>query len=264
MPTDSNATGGATQNTTQQGGGTEEKPEFVTKEDMTAIVNAAVTSQLKRSLDKGIAAALEPALKHALAPFHEKLEKAPEPPAPGGGGNEKPKGDDPQVTALKKQLDDVTAGLKAAQDEAALEKRKSMDQTARGQLRSELSGKVRPEAIEDVVDLLFFRKRVAHDDQGNLTFTWRSSLSKGLPEEDHQFPLADGVREFLKSKQAEMYLPPPNTDKNKLAGSKLPNGSTLPPVGRYDKPAVTEDEKLKRAEEITQALIARGVGSGLP
>lgn len=253
---DPNATGGGTQNTPAQGDDNSNNPDFVTKEEMTSIVNAAVTSQLKRSLSKSIAEALGPALESALKPIQEKLEKPSNEPAAGDK-----KQDDPQVTALKKQIDDMSTLLKQSQETAEAEKRKSQEQTARGALRSALTGKVRPEAVDDVVDLLFYRKRVAYDDQGNLTFTWRSALSKGLPEEDHQFPLEDGVNQFLKSKQAEIYLPPPNADKGGVKpGAKLPNGNgTLPSIQRYDKPAMTDEEKLRRSLELTSALEARGV-----
>jgi hypothetical protein len=255
---DPNATtGGAAQNTPAQGGD-DSKPDYVTKEEMGGIINAAITSHLKRALPKTITEALGPALETALAPLREKLDKPAAPQDPADKGKDQP---DPEVVSLKKKLEDALASMKVAQDAAETEKRKSDEQALRGAFRTEIAGKVRPEAVEDVVDLCFFRNLIKRDDQGRPTFTWRSALSKGMPEEDHQFPLADGVREFLKSKPAEIYLPPPSGDKGspKSSAGRLPNGSTLPPTTHYDKPAQSEDEKLRRATEKIAALEARGI-----
>jgi hypothetical protein len=233
----------------------ESKPDYATKQDMVATVNAAMASHLKRMLPKLVKEEFGPALDAAMAPIRERLERAPEP------AGEKPKGDDPQVTALKKQLDDMTAQMRASQEEAAGERRKADEQALRALLRAEIAPRVRPEAVEDVVDLCFFRRLVGRDDQGKPTFTWRSALSKGMPEEDHEFPLADGAREFLKSKHAEIYIPPPNADNKsgQKSGQKLPAG-TIPSSSYGQRAPVTEDEKLQRAIEITANLEARGMG----
>lgn len=235
-----------------------EQPKFMTEDDVAKMVTGAVSAHLKgKQMQTLITGVVSSALQEALGPIKEQLAKPPAPQEPAPGEKQK---DDPKVTALQKQLDDMATLLKQSQEAAETEKKKAQEQTLRAAVRNELAGKVRPEAVEDMVDLLFYRKRVGVDDAGNVTFTWRSSLAKGMPEEDHQFPLPDGIREFLKSKQAEIYLPPPNPPGGTKSGAKLANGNgTLPPVGRYDKPAVTEEEKLRRSIEITNQLHSRGV-----
>lgn len=237
-----------------QGGADGAQPEYVTADQIGNIVNAAVSSHLKRSLAKEIAGALE----QQLAPIKQRLAEAPPPPADdaaaGKGGSKAPT---PEMQAMQKQLADMQAAMKAAQDEAASEKKKAREEKAYSALKSELTGKVRPEALDAAADLIFHaRKRIAVDDDGNVLFNVRSSLGKGLPEEDRQFPLADGVREFLKTQEAALFVPSPSggNGAQKRPTQQQPRAPGAAP--RYDTPAKSQDEMARRALE---ALAAKGL-----
>src|SRR6185369_3072022 len=84
---------------TNAGDSDQSQTEFVGKHEIAAIVNAAVSSHLKRSLSKEITAALEGALK----PIKERLDAPqPEPQADKTAS----KGPSPEVAALEKKLSD--------------------------------------------------------------------------------------------------------------------------------------------------------------
>lgn len=226
------------------------QPQYVTKDDIAAIVNAAVSSHLKRSLDKSIGSALDA----ALAPIKSKLDA---PPPSAEEKTQQKQGPSPEVAALQKQLADMQAAMAKANADVAAERKRNHETAAYSALKSELGGKVRPEALDAAADLIFHaRKHVTVDDDGNATFKVRSSRGKGMPEEDLEYQLADGVREFLKTKDAALFLPSP--------GGQAANGGRAPQQTRtqqpsqrqsprYDSPAASEEEKLRRAVELFAA-----------
>jgi hypothetical protein len=178
--------------------GTEDKaePEYVSKSDLEKIVNSAVTSQLKRSLGKSLSEAIEA----AVAPIREQLgqrEDKPEKPEKKGDAS-------PEVAAMAatiKKLEDKLGAETRARKESST---KAAKERAYNSLVSELtsSGKLRQEAIPMAADLLFHaRGAVKVDDDGGALFRHG--------EED--LPLSDGVKEFLKSKEAALFMAAPAT-----------------------------------------------------
>lgn len=201
--------------------------------DINAIVNAAVSSQLKRALPKVLAETLGPAinaaLEPALKPLQESLAALPKPgtePAPDAKAKVKGKVDadepDPKVVALEQKIAKLELDNKAAKESAARERQAARESKAFSDLRQELTGKVRPEALDAVSTLLRARNQVVIDDAGNVSLKLRCSLEKGLPEEDVELPLAEAIPHFIKTKEAALFVPPPNQ------GGAGPKGRSAP------------------------------------
>ena len=116
----------------------------------------------------------------------------------------------PEMVALQKKLADMETALRTQSEAAERATRSAVEKDAYGALYAELNGKVRPEMQKDLADLLFHaRRQVYVNDDGQTVFKVKASRGKGLPEEDLEYPLADGVKEFFKSQSAAPYLPPP-------------------------------------------------------
>ncbi len=231
------------------------QPQYVTEDRLAAIVNAAVTGHLKRSLGKEIGSALEAYDTKRRA---EKAARKAEEDAEVTRGAPVAKQPSPEVAALEKRLSDMQAMMRSAQEEAASERQRAREHKAYGDLKSELNGKVRPEALDAVADLLFHaRKRVSVDEDGNTLFAIRQAPAKGLPDADVNYPLSDGVREFLKTKEAALFVPSPGQG---AAVSKPQPRFAPPPMpvrGQAQSQTVvspmSDDEKASRAMEFLAA-----------
>jgi len=167
-----------------EGGGTP-----TTDQAFNDTVNAAVSAHLKRALGT-----LPGMIDAALLPIREQLAQRggaapakPDPAAPAGSGNA-------DVDALRSQL-------KAMQDQAASERKASRESSAFQALRSELAGKVRPEALDAAAKLVFHAdRRVTVGDDGAVTFK----------HGDADYGLKEGVAAYLKSPDAALFLPAPS------------------------------------------------------
>ncbi|WP_437489442.1 hypothetical protein WME75_10705 [Sorangium sp. So ce1014] len=150
-------------------------------------VNAAVGSQLKRTLPKF----LEEALGPHIVSLREQLQPKPEPKAAQPSG-------DPEVT---RQLEELRAQLRKSEDSRARERQAAREEKAYGELRSELTGKVRPEAVDVVAKLLFHaEKRVTVDNHGHVSFK----------HGDTDYDLRQGVAEYLQSTESALFRPAPS------------------------------------------------------
>lgn len=175
--------------------------EAANQQKLADLVNGAVKAHLGRSLPK----ALEDAFKPHLATFEERLAtlkpKESEPPKPkeGAGG--------PAVDpALQARLDELEKQVKKEQtartkltEERALERKQAREEAGFGALRTALTGKVRPEAVEIVAKLLRADGRLVVGEAGEV------ALKVG----DLEHELAAGVEAYLKSTEAAMFLPAP-------------------------------------------------------
>ncbi len=236
--------------TGQEDSSTAEAEDKFGRDEIVALVNQAVTSQLKRSLSKEITAALT----GALEPIKAELAKAK--PAADPAADEQQKGKpNPELVALQKQLADMQAALRAKDEEAATERKKAREDRAFADLTAELTGKVRPGTERMVATLLKAQGNLVLDEEGAVALKVRTSLAKGTAEADHEFPLADGVGHFLKTKDAALFLPPPNPAGG--AGETrrvLPNSANGKQLPKYDAPALSDDEKARRTAEQLQAM----------
>jgi hypothetical protein len=237
----------------QNGGTTAEEPKYITADQVAQIVNQAVTAQLKRSL-KGELEGLTKTITESVAT--QIKASTPEPKTDDSQGG-KP---DPKYSALEQKFAQMEANYKAAQERAEAAEKKRREDRAFTDLRTKLAEHVRPDMVDVVAENLFYaKKRVTFDEDGNPLFVARRAPAPGMSEEDMPLPLADGIASFLKSKEAEPFLPAPG---GKSTGNKA---SAKPPqfgsqqLPNYDKPATTDEEKTRRAFEREQALTSRGI-----
>ncbi len=212
------------------------------EEKLNSQINSAITGHMKR-LEKN-AAQKEADMK---AYFTEQLKgwKPPvsEEPPPDKGN--KP---DPKVTAMEQRIAQMDAELK--ESKAAREKAESKQREDRsfGDLREVLKSKVRPDMVDFVAENLFYAKRrVEFDSDGNALF--KSKRSDG---EEVLLPLADGVSAWLGSKEAASFLPAPDPQNNQR-GTRMPTTKQVGGMPKYDTPATTDEEKVKRAMERAEA-----------
>lgn len=227
----------------------DDAPKYVTEETFMAELNRAITARFKeveKKVEKVVAAAFEP--------LKTKLE-APSPAAPPPDDKTPDKSKpDPIVASLQKQLDEMKSALKAKDEEAAAERKAARDEKAFGLLVTELTGKVRPGAERMVATLLKAQGQLVIDDEGNTSLKVRTSLAKGSAEQDHEFPIADGVGHYLKTKDAALFLPPPNSGgaggDRRVPAAPRPQAGQLP---TYTTPAVSDEEKARRTVEQLQA-----------
>jgi hypothetical protein len=165
-------------------------------------INQAVSAHLKRHL-----AGLPGMIDAAIAPLREQFGARPAADKPAGapaaGGAD-------DVSQLKAQL-------KAMQDQAAGERKASRESKAFQDLRAELAGKVRPEAVDAAAKLVFHAdKRVQVADDGTITFK----------HGDADYSLAEGVAAYLKSPDAALFLPAPNGSAQR-PGQRVPARTTV-------------------------------------
>ncbi len=216
-------------------------PQYVTADQIGNIVNAAVSSHLKRSLGTAIEAAMKP--------ITEKLAAAPPPPpADDETKRSHKKQPDPEFLALTQKLAGLENDLKTERERVAAEQKKSSDDRAYNTLRSSLENKIRPELLDMVTSHLFrVEKRVTVDEQGNPLFRSQRIAYTGAEPEDVDLPLRSGVDEFLKSDAAKPFLPAPGTS----GASPMPKRGPSPNQGGIDfsKPATTDADKARRSIE---------------
>jgi len=182
--------------------------------DVNAIVNSAVTAQLKRALSpQNFAKLIAPVLEAAVKPLGEQIAELKAAPAPAATGT--PPSDankpNPELTAVKQQLQEMKDQLAKERDRAAAAETRARDDATFGALKSQLAAaKVRPEMVESLAKVLFHAdRRVEFDENGKPLMRVRVSPGKGLAEEDQLLTLEDGVKAFVKSKEAEPWLPAP-------------------------------------------------------
>jgi hypothetical protein len=221
-------------------------------------VNSAVTSHLKRQPQINVAEELKKALtKDAIAPiFSQLLEETPKDPALGQ--TPPPAKQDPKMAALEAQVSDMKAALQKQVEEANAARESAKAEKARSALMAALSPHVREGAAEMATQLLFdAQKRVTLDEQGNPLLTIRRAPYSGAQEEDVQMPLGDGLQHWLKTDQGKFFVPAPSAQPGR-GGPPAPRpGSAARGVNgtpTYDKPATTDAEKIRRAQEQAQAF----------
>lgn len=219
------------------------------KKEIGALISAALKGEGSRMVVKAVGDAVkELKLGETIAAEVAKLKPA-EPPEPKPGEKKQP---DPEVAALKAKLDEVTDKLKTEAEarQKAVEEGKAKD--AKAALRSALTPLVRPEALDLAVrDLFDAQKRVTLDENGNALIKVRRKDYAGADEEV-DMPLSDGVGHWIKTTEGKFFAPPPSGGGADPKGGAGPRRSVqlgsdgLP---KYDTPATTDAEKVRRAEE---------------
>lgn len=222
----------------------------ITSAELSSLVNSAVTAQLKRAIAKELA----PAVQSAIAPLREQFEKAQAKPQEQENGNAQG-AKNPELLALTKQLEEMRAALSTAQEEKIAEQRRAREDRAFSELVTSLTGKVRPGTESMVAKLLKADGKLVVDEEQGPVLRVRASRHKGMPEEDLDFPIADGVSHYLKTKDAQVFLPSPNSggagQEGRVAPTSRQSGNRLP---GYDKPPANADEAAARTMEQLEAM----------
>jgi len=229
-------------------------PKYITAEEVAAMVTGAITAHSKK-LQKELTASIE-GLK-----LDEKIANALKAavPAEAPDGEHKPRTVDPRLVALEDKAKQLEASLAKSEQARSEAVQRSRDESARSALKAALSAGVAPGATDMAAKLLFdAEKRIGFDEDGTPFFRTRRSPGHGMPEEDMQMPLADGVKHWLQSDDAKIFVPAPAPAPGANRGQaprQLTRGSDGMP--RYEQPATTDNEKAHRAIERESALKAR-------
>jgi len=256
MGTDSNA---ATQG--EQGQDTPTEP--LTEDRVVALiksvvgntVNAAMTNHLKRTKpQEDQAAQIQKQIDEAVA---KALGQAQGQPPQGNGTATDPAKPSPEVVRMQEQFEklerkyaDAEARAKAVEDKA---RRESTHSAIKDALNAKgISG---AKALA-VIAYLEQSGAVRHDEDGVPRLAVKRSRTKNAPPEEIEWDLAQGIDDWSKGPDAAEFLPPPTVPIQGRPGYGGPiTGSRRGPIA-YDKPAHSEEEALRRAEE---QLVNQGV-----
>lgn len=254
---------GSEQNDTQEGG-QDKDPADPTEERLTAlveqavaktvgpVVNAAITNQLKR-LKPQEPANVEKLVADAVA---KALAATQQPPAgtPADGEAGKPNKDFIDLTEkyerIEKKLAESEAKAKSIEEKARWD-------GARESVRKSLAAKGISGLRADALVALFeSSKALRFDEDGVPKLSVTRARSKNAQPEELLWDIDPGVDDWSKSPHAAEFLPAPTTPTTRQANyGQSVNGTKRPPI-QYDKPALSEQEALRRAEE---SLVNQGV-----
>lgn len=234
----------------------DDAPKGLTEDDVGRIVNAAITSHIKR-LDIG------GQIKSALGELNladtikaEVAKVAPKP-EPKGKDDDDKKGTVPPE--IEQQLRNLTESLEAekAAREAAEKSRADLEtqqqrSSAKSAFRDAVAEKVRPDLLPVFVDHFGDSKGLLTvDEDGTPKLTVKKAPYKGAPEEDVALPLDQAVPILLAQKDVHPFLPAPGGQqgadgkaktKPNLAPPTIPQGGD----GDVNKAAILAQELEKR------------------
>jgi hypothetical protein len=214
-------------------GGAPGQPEALNADKIRSIVAGMIkSSQAKTSQDFGAA------LDAKLAEFAKTLSAASavKPDGDAGDGEPKPKakaGKEPseaevQLAAMQKELAALKDHNRKVESDRRKERQQAIERGAYSDLKQNLAGKVRAEALDAVADLVRGRGLISYDDQGNALM--RVTVNNGYENEDAQLPIAEAIPHYLKSKEAALFLPPATpiqqSPRAKLPGARPDSGAT--------------------------------------
>lgn len=179
------------------------------------MVNAAVSSHLKRHLSKFESSIFE--LKESFASNQSKAQPA----ADTSKGTKKKESDDESLAM--REVEQLKAELKA-------EKARVKEEQAYASLRNYFSDKVIPERVDIALKLFKADQKVQ----------FRRDGSAFVKHDNAEFDLEEGAAEWLKSKEAMMFLPAPGGVKKggAVQSKNLPfkTPAKVSPSGSQDQP----------------------------
>lgn len=194
-PQDPNADGGGKPNA-------DGDAKFVTQEQLSQVVNQAVSSHMKR-LDTKIGATMKDAVAEALKDMVQKAKDDDDPPGadpPAGGGKGADDKPNPAMTALKRQVETLTTKLQKAEDDRAGEaKQRQRDGLKSAVLKQLGESGLSGQHLRGAQAILYQDDRVRIGDDG-------AHLFRNAEGED--LPLVEGVKEWIGSDDAKLFLPP--------------------------------------------------------
>jgi len=222
------------------------------------MVNGALTAHLRKpDFRNMLTTAIADAVKSAL-PAKEQVESDGDG-APAAGGAKSGK-IDPKVAHLEKQLAEMKAQNEEKDRKAAEATERARMKEAEASLRTMLAGRVRPEAVNVVIDAFKARGAIQLGEDGAATMRLPYAATKGSKAELVDFDLEDGITEWMKSPEAALFAPPPNG-----GGSGAPpaRGGRAPIVVRGKNPAdMTPAERSASLEQNLARLTGQEVKTG--
>lgn len=211
------------QGTQPQAGQGDDAPKYVTEEQLNRAISARFNDFSKKleKANEGLASTLTTKLEELVTGKLDALKPA------GDGEGKGTKGaptESPELKSALKRIDDMSRQLETERQEKLAEKANARAKDLRQQVTEALtaagiSGVALKHAVSVLVD---GEKRAKFDEEGERVL-FRS--------DDDDLPLADGVKRWMKSDDAKIYLPPRGTQ-----GSGDHAGGQRGPSGKGDKP----------------------------
>ena len=234
-----------------------EEKTSLTEEDIGKIVNAAVTSQLKRAIPNAIAESLKTVdWSGTLGTIVDEKLKTFQPPAPEKGQESEGSKADPkieaQLRAMSEKLEASERRAKEAEDARAQVELQRQRDAGISAFRSKVSEKVRPELLDVFVEH-FAGKRLELDEKGNPLFSVKRSPYRGAPEEDVKLSLEEAIPILLTSKEVSPFLPAPGGQQGNGAGKR--SATFVPGSSNSSDPAAKTVEDLGRLGIDPSALL---------
>lgn len=194
MPTDEKT------DTTEQT--TEQAPAYVTREDLAAVVNQAITGHLKRVKWDEI-----------IAPVVARVAPKPAPEAPKNDGQSADgKAADPRVKMLEEQMAELRRQNAEALERARATSLAAARDKTRATVREQLEARgVRGTKAKAVISMLEAEGHLAYDDEGRAALTVKRARGpRGTPAEvlTHD-DLVEGLDDWAKTDEAAEFLPAP-------------------------------------------------------
>lgn len=186
------ANGGDTPNNSSQGeSASANAPKYMTQEDVSKAVNAAITGHIGR-FEKGLFAKLDERFASLSKPKVEDQK-------PEGESDPKAPKVDPEVVKLRREQEELRKEVAKERAEREQIAAKARHEKSRGDLRDAFASKVNKDHIHTLVKA--YAADITYDDEGNALL----DLGSGA------MPIAAAVEEWSKSKFAAPYLPPPSS-----------------------------------------------------
>lgn len=213
-----------------------EEKSTIDPQELTKLVNSAVSSQLKRAM-AGLPDMLKKAVAEAIPPksdggddggnegeteaervARKAAKKAAKAAAATTGGDPADTArkavDDARTAefaAMQKRLDKHEADLKDARKATAQANRRAAEEKGYASVRTALAKGI-PEGtgLNAAIDLLRSRGQIVIDDEGNAKMKLRAVFEQGLDEEERELALADAVPHYLKTPDAALFMPAPS------------------------------------------------------
>ncbi len=225
---------------------------------MGQLVNQAITSHLKRELPKTFADGLKGVnWKEILSPqLADLLPKTTPEDSEGGKPGKKPNEteQDRRIQQLATELEnEKKSRVTAEQARQKAEQDRKID-NGKQKLRSALADKCAAGALDHAIDrLTVVQSRLSVDENGNALFRVRRPEYPGGSPVDVDLSLEDALPILLAEDDMKIYLAPPKGD----SGGRNPGPRSNGQIPQYNTPANSDEEKVRRAYEKEQALIAR-------
>lgn len=215
-------------------------PEYVSKDEFRTVLSGMLKNMLPKVVQESMAQSLPTVIEKHLTEAQAKAKAAQQEPAAMQDSKQEAAKPSAELIALQKKIADLEKSNRETAERYAKERQRAIEANGISALRQSLSGKLKAEAVDIAADLIRARGQLVFDDDGNPLMRVVVK-QKGYDDEEQKLPLGEAIGHYLKSKEAELFLPPPS---NGAGGAKpkLPNGSRTPngqfaPAGQFKSPS---------------------------